>query len=615
MSLLQIQDNKNRAKKTAVGIDFGTTNCVISYIENNVAKVIHNNQNSNLFPSVLYFKKNGEINFTRDKNSKEEQIEIASIKRLICKGSKFINENKYLFNKTSNFICEQKGEIFLKIYDRYYSPLTLVSLVFVNLKKIASTFLGKEISQAVVTIPAYFNENAKRIILEATNAAKIEILRLITEPTAAAYAYSIHEKAKKEKHYLVYDFGGGTFDVSLIKMHFGVLKVVGVTGDNILGGDDIDYAIKELILKKCNINEESLELKKNLTKIAKDLKHNVFNKDNHQIFFKHKDKDYNIKLSSQDCKEQFIPIIEKTITITRKLLLEQEIEHLAGILLVGGSSRIPTVKDMLQKHFRNTKLFNHINPEKIVAQGAAYQANNLLNASNDLLIDVVPLSLGIELADGLVERIIDRNTALPIIMKKVFTTKTDNQNAVLFHIVQGEREFAKDCISLIKFELSNITVQQAGKIRVEVTFSLDINGILSVTTRDLASNAIKEVVINPKYQLDKNKISSHIKDAINKNKEDFLQKDLYTNLNAANELIKNVKKIFFSSKKETNNSNEKLVIDEIKSKITQLEKAILTKDINELKNSMHLLESFINPIIEEKISKSLKENILGKRIE
>lgn len=442
MQLIEIQEPNIMTRKSeiAIGIDFGTTNSLVAFSQDHKPYII------DMVPSIVGINENGQFQVMAEG--------IRSIKRQL-----------------SSFDDATMQEL------GYSSPVEVSAAIFSHLKSSAETHLNTEITKAVVTVPAYFDDHARSSVAFAAKLAGLEVLRLISEPTAAAYAYGL--ESKSEGIYLVYDLGGGTFDVSILNMQMGVFQVLAVGGDANLGGDDIDA----LIAGELNIS--ILE--------AKKLKEEI------------------VKLNQEEKLIAIIaPIINRTMDITQKVI--SEIDHsLGGIILVGGSTRLSLIKKELTSRF-NLPIYDDLDPDCVVALGAALQAENLTSSSSDLLIDVVPLSLGMELMGGLHEKIILRNTPIPASVTKEFTTYADNQNAMQFHIVQGERELVSDCRSLAKFELA-LAPAKAGTHRVEITFIIDADGLVSVSAQDMKTKTSHKIELKPTYGLNNKEMMIMLEDA------------------------------------------------------------------------------------------------------
>ena len=596
MSILQIQNNFQKIEDIAIGIDFGTTNSAICMVTNHSHNMLAINNGKNLIKSDLYFLPDGQVLLEPllPKQPVEiNYIKLSSIKRLINKSIKEV-KSSVIYKNILPFVKEQDEKIVIDIFGKSYSIPQLISIILKYLKAQAENIIQRKIHQCVISVPAYFNNYAKSIIIQAMTLAGLEVIRLIAEPTAAAYAYKLSNQ--KKGTYLVYDLGGGTFDASLINIQEGILKVAGVIGNTMLGGDDFDFTIAEMLETKYEID------KTKLIAIAKKLKENLSNKEETTIFDDNLNS--NISLTQGELKECLSPLVEKTIRLIKQLLIEQIPKDLNGILLVGGSTKLQLIRESLSA--LNYPILSDINPDESIAIGAAYQADNLINKTQNLLIDVVPLSLGVELADGLVERIIPRNSPIPIISYANFTTAEYNQRGIKFHIVQGEREFAKDCYSLAKFELSNLPLKRPGTLKIELKFALDANGILSVSSVEKESGIFEEVIVNPIHQLVPEKLAKHTKDALDNLQSDYQSKKLQLQINYANKLFKAIEKI-----PDSQLSNN---IDVLRSKKHSLTIALESKDLNKIEQELKEFENYVLPILEDNINKNLLSYLLEKKI-
>ncbi len=579
MELIDIQDSKgfleSKEKICAVGIDFGTTNSLIAYSVDKKPFILKNNDNKDLTKSIFHI----------------DGIELKSIKRLIGKSYNEINK-KYLPNNYHEILVDDDDKIKLKINGKLYSPIEIVVQILKKIKNYGSFRLGEDVSACVLTVPAYFDENAKNEIKFAANLAGLEVLRLINEPSAAAYAYGLDDKA--EGLYLVYDFGGGTFDVSLINMKMGVFKVIATNGDNLLGGDDIDISFRDYLAK--TIKDISQE-------IAQQIKESLSEKteiiiDNHTFYRK-------------EFEESIEYIIDKTIEISSDLLRRSEIDKdkILGIILVGGSSKIPLVRKKLKERL-NLNLFCEKNPETIVALGASLVAENLTYKNNNLILDIVPLSIGVEIYGGFVEKIIERNTHIPCSITKQYTTYADNQTAMKFHIVQGEREMAKDCRSIGFFELKNIPPMKAGLPKIDVIFKVDEDGLISIKAEERNSKQSNELIVKSTYGISQEDIDRMLKNAYVNAATDHHEKILLQAEMKGKDLIKSVN-ILLSECSHDLNENE---INRIEESIRDLDLAIKDKNIQTIKDITKNLKDLSNFIVEMKLSNDILSVIKGKNI-
>ncbi|WP_422229480.1 Fe-S protein assembly chaperone HscA [Rickettsia endosymbiont of Halotydeus destructor] len=518
MQIIEIQEPglpiDGNDQQIAIGIDFGTTNSLIAISTKGITKIIKSSNNQELIPSTIEFK---DKNFAIGNNKG-----IRSIKRLFGKSFREILNNAVLYSLIKDYI--DSTELKLDFAGKLISVTELAAKIFMYLKQQAEKELKTEITKAVVTVPAHFNDAARGEVMLAAKIAGLEVLRLIAEPTAAAYAYGLNKK--QTGCYLIYDLGGGTFDVSILNMQEGIFQVVATGGDNMLGGDDIDQIIAEYFCDKFKVpySEQILQTAKKAKEVLSS--QNDF-------------KEGYLSLNRKIFEQLIFSLIDKTITIVKDTLLEADNPKIDGIILVGGATRIPLITTMLKKSF-SVEILSDIDPDKAVVFGAALQAENLTSSNiNSLLIDVVPLSLGMELYGGLVEKIILRNSPLPISVTKEFTTYADNQTGIQFHILQGEREMAKDCRSLARFELANLPLIKAGGARVEVTFAIDADGILSVSALEKITGKSHAIDIKPAHGLNKEEITKSLENAYKNAASDYAAKLLQ-------ETIINTESLIFS---------------------------------------------------------------------
>ena len=579
----------------AVGIDFGTTNSLIAVSHNKHVKFIRDKRAREIIPSIIEWNNLGEFDIASNENKTENFVR--SIKRLLGKSSAEISSNSQLFKLVENFVDLSCDMPRLKIHDKALSLPEVAAEVFKYLKNQAEKELDSEIKKAVVTVPAYFDEGAKGAVMLAAKLAGLQVLRLIAEPTAAAYAYGLNN----DSHgcYLVYDLGGGTFDVSVLNMQAGILQVIATGGDNMLGGDDIDHALFEYLQQTYKLQDDEL------LAIAKDAKETltyskVFTSDLHRI-----------SLDIASFEQIISPIIERTIDIVSATLEQAGAPKLDGIILVGGSSRIPLISKRLKQNY-DTVIFNDVDPDRVVAAGAALQAENLTtNNLNSLLIDVIPLSVGLELYGGLTEKIILRNSAIPLSVTKEFTTYADNQTAMQFHILQGEREEVKDCRSLAKFELKDIPPMKAGTVKVEVTFSIDADGILSISAQEKVTGKSQIIEVKPSYGLSETEIDLILEEA-------FKNAELDHNNRLLQETILNAKSLIYNTEnaiKEMPDILPASEIHEIGQAIRDLQVVLADGNREVIFEKMHNLEKQSEKFVEARFNFAALELLKGKKID
>lgn len=631
MSLLKIEepqinseDNNNDNDLPILGIDLGTTNSLVGIVINNETRFFRDLQGRELHKSVIAFDEKGNIEaIGNDAFENKYPHKIFSIKRLMGKGLDDISISREKYDFEFDRRLGNKDELEIEIANRKFRPTEISSYILKYLKSLAIKGLGLNEDlkiKAVITVPAYFDENAKTATKNAAEIAGIEVVRLVNEPTAAALAYGLENS--REGIYAVYDLGGGTFDISILKMQKGVFQVLGVSGNNELGGDDFDeIIINEIFSKKTiesfHLNHSRNILKKIAQKIKEDLsiKQNVFLEEYLDNNLKNIELTKNI-FSQIDFENLISSKINETIKITQNLLNDLDLEigndknNVCGLILVGGSSKIPLIGKELNKIFDKTKIYTNLNPDCVVAQGAVMQAFNLGGGNRNILLDVIPLSLGIEMIGGIVDKIIYRNTTIPIIKSKEFTTYADNQTGIKFHIVQGEREFAKDCRSLAQFEIKNIQPLRAGMIKFLVTFKIDADGLLTVSAIDKNSNQKKEIVVKPSFGLDEAQIKNILIDSLKNAKEDIGERITAQNISEAQQNINFLKRDLLEFNDLIANSER----EEILLNITKLERAILSKDNSEISLMIQNLENASQNFILQKMNKSL-EKYVNKNID
>lgn len=448
-----------------VGIDLGTTASVISYLKDGMPEAIQIDGGVTV-PSVVNYSEDRPIVGSEAIYRADSANTIFSVKR--CMGS-----NEKIFG---------------------YSPAEISADILSYIKMSAEMKLGKKIDAAVITVPAHFSDAQRTATKQAASIAGIKILRLINEPTAAAIAFGLDKR--KNGIFAIYDLGGGTFDFSVLRLSDGIFQVLATGGDNNLGGDDADEKILEDNFRRNGIADSTLNEKMLGKRVAKFLKENLGDQELVRKDFAVRDKIYKFELTRENAKKYLKEIFARTFLISSQVLEDAEIssEDLDGIVLVGGMTKLDFIKNFVAENFR-TKIFDDISPEKAVSFGAAIQANSIVEKDGMLLIDVVPLTLGIETFGGGVDKVIHRNTPIPIIERREYTTYQDNQTGMKFRVLQGERPLADECRTLADFELKGIPARPAGLARVIVEFSIDVNGLLDVKAYEKSTGVSQEVIV------------------------------------------------------------------------------------------------------------------------
>ena len=600
-------------KNVIVGIDLGTTNSLIAIIDNeNNPIALKDDSGYTLVPSIVHFTEDGKVvvgNEAKQYLESKPNQTIYSVKRLLGKSYKDISKETSQLNYTIIENNDEYSLVKIKVGDKFFSPIELSSHILKELKNRAETVLNKTITQAVITVPAYFNDSQRQATRDAGKLAGLDVLRIVNEPTAASLAYGLGVNREDKRIIAVYDLGGGTFDISILQLESGIFEVLSTNGDTHLGGDDIDQMIIDHWKNTYQLVVENTTEKQILRLLAEEAKKQLSFNEKYNARFQEKD----IELSLTLFNELIKPIVDRTIQSCKNAVKDAnlEIAQIDEVIVVGGSTRIPMIKKSVSEFF-NRPVNDTLNPDEVVALGAAVQADILAGNRKDiLLLDVTPLSLGIETLGGLMDVIIPRNNKIPAKAGRQYTTSVDGQKNLSISVYQGERDLVQYNRKLGSFILKDIPPMPAGFPKIDISFILDADGILTVKAKELRSETSTQVEIKSTYGISEEDMAMMLLDSIKNAKDDMEIKAKLEAVNEANSLVLASKK-FLEINKDLMTAEEKVEFNNL---LSNLEASIASNDKDIINKAMDDLNNYANPIAQRSMDITIQKAVIGKTID
>ncbi len=620
MALLQISEPGLSAAphqhRLAVGIDLGTTNSLVASVRNGVAEALCDESGEHILPSVVRYRENKapQVGAQALAAASEDPLNtIASVKRLMGRG---VEDIKHLGTRLPyQFVAGDSQMPRIHTVAGEVSPVEISAEILKTLKVRAESTLGGELTGVVITVPAYFDDAQRQATKDAATVAGLKVMRLLNEPTAAALAYGLDQSA--EGIHAIYDLGGGTFDISILRMQKGVFEVLSTGGDSALGGDDFDRVLAEWVMEQAKINDDAEHKQlRHVMAIARRAKERLTEAESATIEL---DASFGVAWQGEITRQQFNQRVEtfvsRTLVACRRAMRDAHIsmDEIKEVVMVGGSTRVPLVREKVGEFFGLAPLTT-IDPDKVVSIGAAQQADILVGnqpADDALLLDVIPLSLGLETMGELVEKVVPRNTTIPVARAQDFTTFKDGQTAMTIHVLQGERELVSDCRSLARFTLRGIPPKAAGGAKIRVTFQVDADGLLTVSAKELTTGVESCVEVKPSYGLETSEIESMLRDSMSHAKEDLEARRLREAQVEANRLVESVDVAL--------NADARLLSDQeqaaIEKALSALRAVMNGDDHGAIQQSSSVLQKSTADFAARRMDASIKQALAGHQVD